>query len=217
MKNKIGGNMTEKTVYCSGPLFSPEEISAMSDIANELESNGFNTYLPHRDGVEAFVMNSIDRTLPNLPIFRPLNKFVNKAVFALDIYQIIEACDYFVFNMNGRVPDEGGVVETAVALAMGKPIIIYKNDQRSPFFGIDSPMLMGASYTFTVVDRISDISAELNKLIQRMKNLGDFQLVLENLPPKVKKATNYGRKVWRFLQAFQFLKPKNDLLKNEGV
>mgnify|MGYP003976471177 FL=1 len=207
----------KKTVYCSGALFSPEELASMSEISQVLETHGYNTYLPQRDGVEAFVMNAIDRSTTNSRLFRPLTKLVNRAVFALDIYQIVDACDYFVFNMNGRVPDEGGVVETAVALTRGKPIIIYKNDQRNMLFGFDSPMLMGASYTYSVVDEIGKIPSELNKLIEKMDTLGDYQPRADDLPPMVKQASKFGRKVWRFIQAIQFLKPTNQLLKNNEL
>jgi len=208
--------MKKKFVYCSGALFDPEEIAAMSEIASVLEKSGYGTYLPHRDGLEAFVMNSVNSPVANLPVFWPLNRLVESAVFSLDIYQIIEICDYFVFNMNGRVPDEGGVVETAVAFAMGKPIIIYKNDQRAPFNGFDSPLLLGASYTYSVVNKIQNIPSALDSLIQKMESLGDFHYPLANLPPRVKRANDFGRKVWKFVQALQFLKPKNRLLKNAG-
>ncbi len=44
------------------------------------------------------------------------------------MHQIIEACDLFVFNMNGCVPDDGGMVELAIALVHGNPIVIFKDD-----------------------------------------------------------------------------------------
>ena len=118
-----------RTVYCSGALFCPEEVQAMEEIASTLEGAGYSTYLPHLDGVEAFVLNAVNDPLANLLIFRPITRFVSRATFALDIFQILD-CDYFVFNMNGRVPDEGGVVETGVAFAAGKPVVIYRNDAR---------------------------------------------------------------------------------------
>ena len=113
-------------VYCSGPLFSPEEVLTMERIAAVLEADGFETFLPHRDGVEAYVMNQLNNPFSNSYLFKPVKKAVNKAIFALDIYQITERCNYFVFNMNGRVPDEGGVVETAVAFAYGKPLLVER-------------------------------------------------------------------------------------------
>ena len=46
-----------------------------------------------------------------------------------------------VANLNGRVPDEGTVVEAAVAWHAGKALVLFKNDARSPFAGHDNPML----------------------------------------------------------------------------
>lgn len=37
-----------KIVYCSGPMFSPEEKYSMANIAAILESTGYQTYLPRR-------------------------------------------------------------------------------------------------------------------------------------------------------------------------
>ena len=42
-------------VYCSGPLFSPEEVGAMQAIADQLEKKGMSTFLPHRDGLESWL------------------------------------------------------------------------------------------------------------------------------------------------------------------
>ncbi len=68
-------------VYCSGPLFSPEEVIAMGKIASVLEAAGFNTFLPHRDGVEAFVMNQVNSPFSNAYVFKPIKKIINKAIF----------------------------------------------------------------------------------------------------------------------------------------
>lgn len=186
----------------------------MSEIAAVLESAGYDTFLPQRDGVEAFVMNAINSPMSDSLIMGPLNRLIARAVFSLDIFQIVEVCDYFIFNMNGRVPDEGAVVESAVALAMGKPVIVYKNDQRSSLHGFDNPLLLGASYTFSAVDRIQDIPDELQKLIKKISVLGGDQQTIADLPPTVRQAVDFGRKVWTFLGAIQFLKPRNRLLKN---
>jgi nucleoside 2-deoxyribosyltransferase len=204
--------MKKKSVYCSGAMFSPEDISAMAQIATVLEKSGYSTFLPHRDGLEPFVVNYIGSPLTTSIFFRPLNKLVNKWLFSYDIYQIVERCDYFVFNMNGRVPDEGGVVETGVAFAFGKPVILYKNDDRTLSYGYDNPMLLGASGTFSTVNDIVEIPASLELLAEKMESPARNMYAGNNIPPEVKKANDLGRKVDRYVKAFQFLKPKNKLL-----
>ncbi|MEN6474641.1 MAG: nucleoside 2-deoxyribosyltransferase [Syntrophaceae bacterium] len=196
-----------RIVYCSGPLFCPEELGVMRSIAQTLEDAGYQTFLPQRDGVEAFVMNQVDAPLANAWIFKPLQILVNKAVFALDIYQIVERCDGFVFNMNGRVPDEGGVVETAVAFACGKPLVIYCNDGRSLACGRPHPMIMAVAQA--VVDDIRQLPGALKgcEAVQTPARTDPA-----GFPPQVRRTVAFGRRVWKLLRLIRWLAPQNDLL-----
>mgnify|MGYP003808656401 CR=1 FL=1 len=200
-------NCPPRIVYCSGPLFCPEELKVMGSIAQVLESAGYQTFLPQRDGVEAFVMNQVDAPLANAWILKPIQTLAHKAVFALDIYQLVERCDGFVFNMNGRVPDEGGVVETAVAFACGKPLVIYRNDGRSLACGRSHPMLISAAQV--VVDDIHQIPEALAACAARRS----FVLTrTAALPPQIRRTVAFGRRVWKLLRLIRFLAPKNALL-----
>jgi nucleoside 2-deoxyribosyltransferase len=203
----------KKLVYCSGPLFCPEEIGVMSNIARVLEEAGYGTFLPQRDGVEAYVMNSVNNPFTNLFVFDPISRFVYRATFALDIYQIIERCDYGVFNINGRVPDEGVVVELAAAFACGKPLVIYKDDRRSLAGGWDNPMLSGASCTFSVVGDIARIPRELAEVIGRLEAFGESPYKGDNIPLPVRDVVGFGRKVWRLTRMMRPLRPKNALMR----
>ena len=193
-------NKNTHRVYCSGPLFSPEENAAMALIADTLENEGFSTFLPQRDGLEKYVLGSINSSYMSNPLIKKMSIPINKAIFALDIYQIIEKCDCFVFNMNGRVPDEGGVVETAVAFTSGKPLIIYKNDYRSLFNGNDNSMLTGLSYTFSTVNQIKDIPDALCQSIQYIESLDPSPYHGEHMPAYVKKIVNQGRQIWQIME-----------------
>ncbi|MCG2795103.1 MAG: nucleoside 2-deoxyribosyltransferase [Actinomycetia bacterium] len=199
-----------RTVYCSGALFCPEEVKAMEEIARALEGAGYSTYLPHRDGVEAFVLNAVNHPLANLLVFlfRPITRFLSRATFALDIFQILD-CDYFVFNINGRVPDEGGVVETGVAFAAGKPVVIYRNDMHGALGRNGNPVLMGASGTFETIDSVEGIPAALESLEERLRPLGKNAYGVDGAPPFVRRVARFGKKVHRVLRMASFLKPKN--------
>ncbi len=199
--------MDLKTVYCSGALFCPEEVSAMTEIAEVLEDAGYSAFLPHRDGVEAFALNAVNSPLANLPVFRPVTRFVNKAAFALDISRILD-CDCFVFNMNGRVPDEGGVVETGVAFAAGKPVVIYRDDRRDLDGPAGNPLLMGTSCGFRVVSRIDEIPAALDTLVHLLDSLGACTQTAGEAP-FMRDVAGFGRKVDRVLRRASFLKPGN--------
>ena len=43
-------------IYCSGPLFCPEEQGGMAALARVLEDAGYGTFLPQRDGLEAYLL-----------------------------------------------------------------------------------------------------------------------------------------------------------------
>ncbi len=198
-----------RRAYCSGPLFCPEEVAVMSDIARVLEENGFETFLPQRDGVEAFVMNAVNSSLANSLILSPVTRVINKSIFAVDIYQILERCDCLVFNMNGRVPDEGGVVEAAVAFAFGKPVVIYMSE-RTDTGGNDGPLLHGAFSAFPVADEIERIPG---LLVGEMRDAEPGRIPDSGgIPPRVRKTVAFGRIVCRLLEYIQFLKPKNKLV-----
>ena len=47
-------------------------------------------------------------------VFTDVMRFVLEATFALDVYNVLKPCGALVFNMDGRVPDGGSVVETAL-------------------------------------------------------------------------------------------------------
>lgn len=186
-----------KNVYCSGPLFCPEEIAGMNAIAKVLEDAGYGTFLPHKDGLERYVLGFVNTSL-NINILGMRDR-IDRAIFALDVYQIVEHCEYFVFNMNGRVPDEGAVAEAGIAFATGKPVVLYKNDYRSTFCGKDNSMLLGLSVLDPVGDRKKLPSALL-----------DAQEILEKqgspdkpaLPAGLSRVVGQGRKIWRFLDTY---------------
>ena len=77
---------------------------------------------------------------------------VRKWVFALDMYQLLERCQALVFNLDGRTPDDGSVVETAAAFTAGKPIVIFKTTPITMLAGADNPMVEGLSTSWTSRD-----------------------------------------------------------------
>ena len=150
------------TIYCAGPLFNEAEKSEMEIISNELENNSYSTFLPHRDGLEyAAIQNYfIEMRVSN----EETNNILSKAIFALDVYKVITS-DGLVLNMNGRVPDEGAMVEAGIAWANNKKIVIFKNDSRSIINGNDNPLVAGLS-NFNMVNDFKEIPNEFNKLFK---------------------------------------------------
>ncbi|MCG6141602.1 nucleoside 2-deoxyribosyltransferase [Leptospira mtsangambouensis] len=195
-------------IYCSGPMFSPEELNTMASIAASLESAGYKTYLPQRDGIEvAKVMAMVNTPIISGEIFRDIMIFVQKAVFAMDVYQVVERCSATVFNMNGRPADDGSISETGISFAVGKPIVIYKNDPRTEFNGLDNPLLTGLSYNWKYVTDIAKIPTNLAEIIVKVNAAGE-NLYLKNPPPMVKKTMEVGKEVWEILQIIRFFEHK---------
>jgi nucleoside 2-deoxyribosyltransferase len=170
----------------------------MAGIASVLETAGYETFLPHRDGIEAYVMGAADHPLLGGILGRTLSRQVSKAIFALDVYQVVEGCDALVLNMNGRVPDEGAVSETAIAFAVGKPRVLYKQDERSLVAGADNSMLLGLSPTFSTVNAIEDIPRQLERVLapgQAMERAA--------LAPELLGIVARGERIWALMESLR--------------
>jgi nucleoside 2-deoxyribosyltransferase len=141
------------TVYCAGPLFNAKERDEMAELASGLETAGLQTFLPQRDGLELTAcVSELARTGVGP---EAATDIVSRAIFALDAYQVVEACDAIIVNLNGRVPDEGAVSEAAMAWRSGKVVVGYKADGRSVFLGGDNPLVAGL-FDFCIHARIED-------------------------------------------------------------
>jgi len=177
--------MEKHRIYCSGPLFCAEEIGGMNAIAKVLEDAGFQTFLPHRDGLESYVLRfSNSSFLSTIPGIR--NR-IDYAIFSLDVYELIERCRAIVCNLNGRVPDEGMIVEAALAYAVGKPLVLFKNDLRAPFGGYDNSMLTSL-VRGQIIDKLMELPSALTDMIARERELAP-------LSSDLKIVVSYGKRI----------------------
>lgn len=150
-------------IYCAGPLFNPAERDEMAAIAAALEGVGHTTFLPHRDGLEFAQLQPL---LIQQGLSAPeAARVLERAIFALDVYLVLDEVDAVVANLNGRVPDEGMVVEVTLAWHRGKPLVFYKSDARSLLHGADNPLLRGLT-NFEVVTSISKIPEAVQQFQQ---------------------------------------------------
>jgi nucleoside 2-deoxyribosyltransferase len=151
-------------IYCSGPLFNAEEVGGMSAIARMLEAAGFATFLPHKDGLEAYVLRMADMPTPK-PL-AGIRRRIGRAIFSLDVFELLERCAAVVCNLNGRVPDEGMIVEASLAYAAGRPLVLFKDDVRAPFSGYDNSMLTSL-VKGRIINNIKDIPAAVREALSR--------------------------------------------------
>jgi nucleoside 2-deoxyribosyltransferase len=154
-----------KKIYCAGPLFNGKEKEEMSDIAEGLERAGYQVFLPHRDGFEFSGLASVFKEIGLNE--SSTNAILNRAIFTLDVFQVLDS-DGLILNINGRVPDEGAMVEAGIAWNAGKEVVIYKNDARTLLNGSDNPLLLGLS-DFNTVDCIETIPETFTKRFQKQK------------------------------------------------
>jgi nucleoside 2-deoxyribosyltransferase len=155
-------------VYCAGPLFNDAERAEMANIAAELEKAGHSTFLPQRDGLEfARILPDLERAAVDS---RRGAAALQRAIFSLDIYHLLEWSDAVVANLNGRVPDEGTIVEASLAWHASKALVLYKNDARSLLEGADNPMLTGLGNFHTVSD-LQQLSTQIALALNRPRDM----------------------------------------------
>lgn len=180
-------------VYCAGPLFNEAERREMTAIADLLVDAGFAVYLPHRDGMEFRLILDVlaDRGFER----EEAAAFLHAAIFALDVYQLAEACDAMVWNLNGRVPDEGAVSEAAMAFTLGKPLVAFSDDARSLIAGRVNPLLVGM-VDFRTVGTPDEIVPALRTEID-LADAPDF--VVGRFSPAMARAVEDGRRLWEVM------------------
>jgi len=192
----MADEQNKTVVYCSGPMFAPGELETGQKIAKSFEDAGFATYLPPRDGLEvAKIMGLANAGLPDIGPIKTLTNDVFKAIFALDVFQLVKRCDLLVFNMNGREADDGSISETAMAYGIGKPIVVYKDDPRTEFNGRENPLLTGLSLTFATEKDISKLPARMDG-VRNQFTFPTTEVILANLAPTVRAAVDAGEAIW---------------------
>ncbi|MEM1061335.1 MAG: nucleoside 2-deoxyribosyltransferase [Planctomycetota bacterium] len=178
-------------IYCAGPLFNAAERDEMTAIADRLVGHGYAVYLPHRDGMEF-------RLILDVLAGRGFERaeaaaFLHAAIYALDVYQVAEACDAMVWNLNGRVPDEGAVAEAAMAFTLGKPLVAFSDDARSLIAGRVNPLLVGM-VDFRTVGAIDQIVPALREEIDLFDDVPTRPLA-----PAMERAVADGQRLWQVM------------------
>jgi nucleoside 2-deoxyribosyltransferase len=183
------GNRPYK-IYCAGPLFNPKEREEMQEIATFLEKGGYKVFLPHRDGLEFSLLfpSLLEKGVES----QRAKEILNKAIFSLDVFQISDS-DGLILNLNGRVPDEGAMVEAGIAWACNKVIVTFRCDSRSLIEGICNPMILGLS-DFSFVTKYEDVPQAFDAKFSK----ADGNLSLPR-PPYLVATANNGKEISEFL------------------
>lgn len=182
-------------VYCAGPLFNAAERREMEELSATLQAAGFETFVPHADGMEFAQVRPylIDEGYDPSDVGR----WLHDAVFALDVYQVAVGCGSLVLNLNGRVPDEGGVAELTIAWMLGKPIAAYKDDVRSMIAGRDNPLVVG-QVEFAVAESPAAAAVLIGEQIAAAAPDVSAAVVA---PPHLARTIAAGEQLWRALES----------------
>ena len=122
-------------IYLAGPLFCKSERDYNLSLNDALASRGYELLLPQTNGLNI----NAEKMLTN-PDYRDAAIMM---VFQSDL-EMLDSCDAVLFNLDGRVPDEGACVELGYAYAKGKECFGLKTDIRTAEFGTDNMMISGA-------------------------------------------------------------------------
>jgi nucleoside 2-deoxyribosyltransferase len=153
-------------IYCAGPLFNSAERRHMWEIASTLESAGYGTFLPQRDGLE--LVPCIEALTARGFDSQRAGELLSRAIFALDVFQVIRNCQGIVVNLNGPVTDDGTIAEAALAWRSGKALVGYKDDVRTPFGGQDNPLVAGL-FDFRLYRSIDQIVPAMNDALRECR------------------------------------------------
>ena len=109
-----------KSIYIAGPLFNIHETRFLEDIAKELESNGYQCFLPHRDqsGIDE---SELEKT--------EMSEATKDRIFNNDL-DALKGSDITVALITGWDIDSGTAGEIGYTFACGKPIVAIDASER---------------------------------------------------------------------------------------
>ena len=109
-----------KKIYIAGPLFNKHEQMYLEDIAKELEGNGYDCFLPHRDqtGIDESELKGTD-----------LSQETKDRIFKNDL-DALDAADLTVALLTGQDIDSGTSAEIGHTYAKEKPVIAINANER---------------------------------------------------------------------------------------
>jgi len=192
-------------IYCAGPLFNPSERNEMKSISTVLKERVYEVFLQQEDGLEFVRLFPFFIERGFTP--QQAQQLLNRAIFALDVFQIIDS-DGLVLNMNGRVPDEGAMVEAGIAWSHNKPVVIFNSDARSLIQGNCNPLVIGLS-NFETISSCEDIPKIFDT---KFKEVGD-RIIRDSQPP-FETTTKEGQEISKFLNSHGQSNDLADLLIN---
>ena len=137
-----------KKIYIAGPLFNVHEKKYLEEIAEVLEGNGYDCFLPHRDqtGIDPEDLKNND-----------MSQSTKDIIFQTDV-QALDKSDLVVALVTGQDIDSGTASEIGYMYANNKPVIALTAEERR------YRNLFTEGMFSSTVQNIGDILEEINKI-----------------------------------------------------
>ena len=110
-----------KKIYIAGPLFNKHEQMYLEDIAKELEGNGYECFLPHRDQPPEVKESDLKGT--------DMSQEIKNLIFKTDL-DALDAADLTVALLTGQDIDSVTSAEIGHTYAKEKPVIAINANER---------------------------------------------------------------------------------------
>ena len=110
-----------KKIYIAGPLFNKHEQMYLEDIAKELEENGYECFLPHRDQPPEVKESDLKGT--------DMSQEIKDLIFKTDL-DALDVADLTVALLTGQDIDSGTSAEIGHTYAKEKPVIAINANER---------------------------------------------------------------------------------------
>ena len=110
-----------KKIYIAGPLFNKHEQMYLEDIAKELEGNGYECFLPHRDQPPEVKESDLKGT--------DISQEIKDLIFKTDL-DALDVADLTVALLTGQDIDSGTSAEIGHTYAKEKPVIAINANER---------------------------------------------------------------------------------------
>lgn len=128
--------MNPIVIYPAAALFSGRESFFNIQLVDKLERKfGYVAKLPQRDGFE---FGNLTASMSDKLTADEVSSAIQDIIYFLDMGIFIPKSDVVVANLDEPI-DEGVAVEISYARMMGKCVIGYRTDIRSPFGNISEP------------------------------------------------------------------------------
>jgi len=138
-----------KKIYIAGPLFNDHEKNYLESIAFELERNGYDCFLPHRDQPPEVKESDLKGT--------DMSQEIKDLIFKTDL-DALDAADLTVALLTGQDIDSGTSAEIGHTYAKEKPVIaINANERRYRNLFVEGMLTV-------TVNNIDQIIPEIEKL-----------------------------------------------------